>query len=156
MYCTEAVAESIVRAYSEKKISLDNLELTPLQTELKVAPVALVFLAGLVVNDDETNAKKRFTTRQQALFSKLQQIYNDSDTSSTTARRRRFTLSQAGLGNILLSNKIYISQYVIYLLSSEEKIYLLSSWWVHYLPSKQINMCHVGHEGLGSSDVHHL
>jgi hypothetical protein len=89
MYCTEAVAESIIRAYSEKKISLD-LELTPLQTELKVAP-ALVFLAGLVV--DETKAKKRFTTRQQALFSKLQQIYNDSNASSMA--RSPFTLSPA-------------------------------------------------------------
>jgi hypothetical protein len=91
MYCTEAVAESMVRAYSETKISLDDfLELlTPLQTELKVAP-ALVFLAGLVV--DETKAKKRFMTRQQALFSKLQQIYNDSNASSMA---RPFTLSPA-------------------------------------------------------------
>jgi hypothetical protein len=95
MHCTEAVAESMVRAYSETKISLDDfLELlTPRQTELKVAP-SLVFLAGLVVHDDETKAKKRFTTRQQALFSKLQQIYNDSN-ASDTAHRCPFTLSPA-------------------------------------------------------------
>jgi hypothetical protein len=95
MYSTEAVAERMVRAYSDKKISLDDfLELlTPRQTELKVAP-SLVFLAGLVVVHDETKAKKRFTTRQQALFSKLQQIYNDaSDTAH--GRRRPFTLSPA-------------------------------------------------------------
>jgi hypothetical protein len=96
MHCTEAVAERMVRAYSETKISLDDfLELlTPRQTELKVAP-SLVFLAGLVVvvvHDDETKAKKRFTTRQQALFSKLQQIYNDSNASSMA---RPFTLSPA-------------------------------------------------------------
>ncbi len=94
MYCTEAVAESMVRAYSDKKISLDDfleLLMTPRQTELKVAP-SLVFLAGLVVYD-ETKAKKRFTTRQQALFSKLQQIYND--TSDTSSVARYFTLSPA-------------------------------------------------------------
>jgi hypothetical protein len=44
------------------------------------------------VHDDETKAKKRFTTRQQALFSKLQQIYNDSNASDTA---RYFTLSPA-------------------------------------------------------------
>jgi hypothetical protein len=46
-----------------------------------------------------------------------------------------------GLGNIPLSNKIYIYIPICYLciiLASEECRYLWSLWWVHYLPSKQI------------------
>jgi hypothetical protein len=46
---------------------------------------------------------------------------------------------------------IYISQYVIYVRGVQVFIIFV----VGALSSIQADMCHVGHEGLGSSNLHH-